>query len=100
MPQSNLGADDAGGVEWVIRRYVWMAVALPEAKLSVKRLRDVFFGRGHQAKTLPEPEASSTSSEARSEEAGGGAEAPGAQAAAGFEAVGRAAGAEAPESEA
>jgi hypothetical protein len=66
----------------------------------MKRLRDVFFGRGHKAKTLPEAEASSTSSEARSEEAGGGEEAPVAEAASGFEAVGRAAGAEAPESEA
>lgn len=97
--QSNLRADDAGVVEWVIRMYFWMAFALQEAKLSVKRLRDVFFGRGYKAKTPPEPEASSTSSEARSGGAGGGEEAPVAEAASGFEAVGRAAGAEAPASE-
>jgi hypothetical protein len=39
--QSNLGAADAGGVEWVIRMYFWVAFALQEAKLSVKRLRHI-----------------------------------------------------------
>ncbi len=90
--QSNLGADDAGVVEWVIRMYFWMAFALQEATLSVKRLRDVFFGRGHKATPPPEPEASSTSREALGEGAGGGEVAPVAEAAPGFEAVGGEAG--------
>jgi transposase len=68
--QSNLGADDAGVVEWVIRMYCWVAFALQEATLSVKRLRDVCFGPGRKAKTPPEPEASSTSSKLLGEGAG------------------------------
>ena len=46
--QSNLRADDAGVVEQVIRMYFWVAFALQEAKLSVKRLRDVLFGPGRK----------------------------------------------------
>ncbi len=90
--QSNLGADDAGGVEWVIRMYCWMALALQETQRSVQRLRDGFFGRGRKAQTPPAPEASSTSSEALGEGAGGGEVAPVAEAAAGFEAGGGEAG--------
>jgi len=86
--QSNLGAEDASVVEWVIRMYFWMAFALQEAKLSVQRLRDVFFGRGRKAQTSPAPEASSTSSEAWGEGAGGGEVAPVAEAASSFEAGG------------
>jgi hypothetical protein len=85
--QSHLGADDAGIVEWVIRMYCWMAFALQEAKRSMQRLRAVFFGQSRKAKTPPEPEASSTSSEALGEGASGGAVAPVAEAASRFEAV-------------
>ena len=52
--QSNLGADDARIVECVFRMYLWVAFTLQEAKVSVKRLRDLFFGRGRTAKTPPE----------------------------------------------
>ncbi len=74
--QSNLGADDARVVEWVIRLYFWIAWALQEAKLSVKRLRAVFFGSGRKAKAPPVPEASALSSERRAEGPDGGASAP------------------------
>ena len=42
--QSNLGAEDAGGVAWVIRMYFWVALTLQEAKLSVKWLRTLPVG--------------------------------------------------------
>jgi transposase len=51
--QSNLSADDAGMVERVVRLYFWVAFALQEAKLSVKRLRDALFGAGRPPKTPP-----------------------------------------------
>ena len=73
--QSNLGAEDARIVEWMIRMYFWMACALQEAKLSVKRLRNLFFGRGRTAKTPPAP-ASSPASEPLGEEEEGGKSAP------------------------
>jgi hypothetical protein len=91
--QSNLGAEDAGVVEWVIRRYFWVAFALQEAKLSVKQLRDVFFGRVRQAKRPPKPAVSSPASEPLREGEGGGEGAPGAEASPSFAAVGCAAGA-------
>ncbi len=53
--QSNLGVEDAGVVEWVIRMYFWVAFTLQEAKLSVKRLGSMFFGQGHKGKTPPGP---------------------------------------------
>ena len=83
--QSNLGADDAGVVEWVIRMYFWVAFALQEAKLSVKRLRDVFFGPRRKAKTPPEIEVSSTSSALRGKGEGGGESALAEEDAAGVE---------------
>jgi transposase len=49
--QSNLSADDAGMVERVVRMYFWVAWALQEAKLSVKRLRAALFGAGRTPKT-------------------------------------------------
>jgi transposase len=70
--QSNLGAEDASMVEWVIRMYFFVAVALQEAKLSVKRLRDMFFGRSRKAKTSPAPEASSPACEVLDEGKDGG----------------------------
>ena len=56
VQQSNLSADDAGTVERVVRMYFWVAFALQEAKLSVKRLRDVLFGAGRPPKTPPASE--------------------------------------------
>ena len=70
--QSNLRADDAGVVEQVIRMYFWVAFALQEAKLRVKRLRDMLFGPSRKPKTPPEFEASSTSSEPLGQGEGGG----------------------------
>lgn len=44
--QSGLRAEDARVVEQVIRLYCWVIVALQEAKLSLKRLRTLLFGKG------------------------------------------------------
>src|SRR5574341_1798413 len=85
--QSNLGAEDARIVEWVIRMYFWVALTLQEAKLSVRRLRNLFFGRGREAKGPPAPASSSPSSETLGEGAGGGEAAPGEEDAAGTLAV-------------
>jgi hypothetical protein len=98
--QSNLRADDAGVVEQVIRMYFWVAFALQEAKLSVKRLRDVLFGPGRKPKTPPESEASSTLSELLGQGEGGGEPAPVAEASPGLETAGGAAGPEPAEGEA
>src|SRR2546425_12256643 len=70
--QSNLGAEDAGIVEWMIRRYFWVAFALQEAKLGVQRLRNMFFGWDRKAERPPKPQSSSPSSEALGEGEGGG----------------------------
>jgi transposase len=98
--QSNLRADDAGVVEQVIRMYFWVAFALQEAKLSVKRLRDVLFGSGRKPQTPPESEAASTSSAPLGQGEGGDEPAPVAEAAPGFEGAGGAAGAATSEGEA
>jgi transposase len=74
--QSNLGAEDAGVVEWVIRMYCFVALALQEANLSVKRLRAVFFGRSRKAKTSSESEAAAPSRETLDEGEDGGESAP------------------------
>lgn len=44
--QSGLSAKDAGLVEQVIRMYCWVVFCLQEAKLSLKRLRTLLFGKG------------------------------------------------------
>jgi transposase len=85
---SNLAQADAGVVEQIIRMYFWVACALQEAKLSVKRLRDLLFGPSRKAKTPPESEASATSSEALGEGEGGGEVVPVAEASPGLEAAG------------
>ena len=86
--QSNLGAEDAGVVEWVIRMYFLVALALQEAKFSVKRLRAMFFGRSRKAKTAPAPEALAPVRKALDEGEDGGRSAPVAEHAAGVEVVG------------
>ena len=58
--QSGLSAEDAGVVEQVIRLYCWVLFALQEAKLSLKRLRGLLFGKGAKAPKPGAPQASST----------------------------------------
>jgi len=97
---SNLAQADAGVVEQIIRMYFWVAFALQEAKLSMKRLRDLLFGPGRKPKKPPESEASATSSDALDEGEGGAEVAPVVEVAPGFEAAGCEAGPEASEGEA
>jgi transposase len=58
---SSLPRADAETVEWVIRMYFYVVFALQEAKLSVKRLRTLLFGKSPTPS--PAPEASSASSQ-------------------------------------
>ena len=74
--QRNLSADDAGVVEQGIRMYFWVAFALQEAKLRVKRLRDVLFGPSRKPQTPPKSAVSSTSRAPRGQGEGGGEPAP------------------------
>ena len=57
--RSHLPRADAERVEWVIRMYFYVVFALQEAKLSVKRLRALLFGKNPTPS--PVPEASSAS---------------------------------------
>jgi transposase len=98
--RSNLAQADAGVVEHIIRMYFWVAFALQEAKLSVKRLRDLLFGPSRPPKTPPESEASATSSDAPGEGEGGDEGAAVSEAAPGFEAAGCEAGSGTSEGEA
>lgn len=68
--QSNLPAAAAGKVEQIIRMYFWVVFALQEAKLSVKRLRNVLFGSRAQPKDRPASEVEAPSSEAPRQAAG------------------------------
>jgi transposase len=70
--QSGLSAEDAGVVEQVIRLYFWMIFSLQEAKLSLKRLRTLLFGKGAKAPKPRAPEAAASSSEPVGEGAGAG----------------------------
>jgi hypothetical protein len=47
----------------VVRLYFWLMFALQEAKLSLRRLRQVLFGRAPNPKELPRSEAQATPSE-------------------------------------
>jgi hypothetical protein len=51
---SNLPRADAERVEWVIRMYFYVVCALQEAKLSVKRLRSLLFGKSPAPSLAPE----------------------------------------------
>src|SRR5215471_828009 len=62
---SNLPRADAERVEWVIRMYFYVVFALQEAKLSVKRLRALLFGKCPEPS--PSPEASSAAAQADSD---------------------------------
>jgi hypothetical protein len=68
--QSNLPAAVAEKVEQIIRLYFGVVLALQEAKLSVKRLRNLLFGSRAQPKDRPASEVEATSSEAPKQAAG------------------------------
>src|SRR6266478_3877170 len=68
--QSNVPTAVAGKVEQIIRMYFWVVFALQEAKLSVKRLRNLLFGSRAQPKDRPASEVEATSSEAPRQAAG------------------------------
>src|SRR6266581_9501976 len=97
--QSNLPPADAGMVEQIIRMYFWLVFALQEAKLSVKRLRNLLFGSSAQPKGRPESEGEATSSEAPGQAAGEEEAVPVAEVAPRLETTGREAGSGASESE-
>jgi hypothetical protein len=63
--RSNLPRADAERVEWVIRMYFYVVLALQEAKLSAKRLRSLLFGK--RPEPAPSPEASSAAGQAVSD---------------------------------
>jgi len=63
--RSNWPRADAERVEWVIRMYFYVVFALQEAKLSVKRLRSLLFGKCPEPS--PSPEASSAAAQAESD---------------------------------
>jgi transposase len=68
--QSNLPAAVAGRVAQIIRMYFWVVFTLQEAKLSVKRLRNLLFGSSAQPQDRPASEVEATSSEAPGQAAG------------------------------
>jgi transposase len=89
---SNLAQADARVVEQIIRLYFWVAFALQEAKLSVKRLRNLFFGSSRKPKTPPESAVSAPANDGGGEDGTGGEVVPVAEPSSGFEAAGDAAG--------
>jgi transposase len=97
--QSNVPTAVAGRVEQIIRMYFWVVFALQEAKLSVKRLRNLLFGSSAQPKGRPESEGEATSSEAPGQAAGEEEAVPVAEVAPRLETTGREAGSGASESE-
>src|SRR6267142_1108418 len=97
--QSNVPTAVAGRVEQIIRMYFWLVFALQEAKLSVKRLRNLLFGSSAQPKGRPESEGEATSSEAPGQAAGEEEAVPVAEVAPRLETTGREAGSGASESE-
>jgi transposase len=98
--QSNLPAAVAGRVAQIIRMYFWVVFALQEAKLSVKRLRNLLFGSSAQPTDRPASEVEATSSEAPGQAAGAEEAAPVAEVAPRLETTGCEAGSGASESEA
>src|SRR6266849_1863013 len=97
--QSNVPTAVAGRVEQIIRMYFWVVFALQEAKLSVKRLRNLLFGSSAQPKGRPESEGAATSSEAPGQAAGEEEAVPVAEVAPRLETTGREAGSGASEGE-
>src|SRR5467141_1380554 len=97
--QSNVPTAVAGWVKQIIRMYFWLVFALQEAKLSVKRLRNLLFGSSAQPKGRPASEGEATSSEAPGQAAGAEEAVAGAEVAPRLETTGREAGSGASESE-
>ena len=52
----------------VLRWYFWLAAAIQEAKLSLKKLRTLLLSQGPQPPTLCEPEVSSVSTSSRGDD--------------------------------
>lgn len=77
----------------VMRLYFWLEFALQEAKLSVKRLRTLLFGKTSQPQETPESDAQAGSSEPLGAGASGEEPAPVAEAPSAIEAAGCEAGA-------
>lgn len=80
----------------VVRLYFWLMFALQEAKLSLRRLRNLLFGKGPKPKEQPASKAQTASSEVPGQEAGGEEVAQVAAVASGLAAAGRAAGSQSP----
>ena len=88
--RSSLPRADAERVEWVIRMYFYVICALQEAKLSIKRLRALLFGKQPTSALVPEAASTSSQGDGKGAHASGGFEtdpgrvaAPGPQAPAG-----------------
>jgi transposase len=94
--QSNLAPAAAGMVEQIIRMYFWLVFALQEAKLSLKRLRNLVFGSSPTPKEPLASEASTTAIEALGEGERRNDSTPGAEAAGQETAAGESAGEVAP----
>jgi len=62
---SDLPRSDVERVEWVIRMYFYVVLALQEGKLTLKRLRSLLFGK----RPAPRPEEALATSQADGEEA-------------------------------
>ena len=65
MQKSGWSAEDSGVVEQVIRLYVWLMVALQEAKLRLKRFRTMLFGDPATARVPAVPAGTPGSEEVR-----------------------------------
>jgi transposase len=80
----------------VVRLYCWLMFALQEAKLRLRRLRNLLFGKGPKPKEQRVSKAQTASSEVPGQEAGGEEAAQVAAVASGLAAAGRAAGSQSP----
>ena len=85
---SNLAPADARVVDQVFRLYVWVAFAIQKATFTMKQLRSLLFGRGHESNKTPESEASPSSREGLGQGDGGGEAVPVDEAELGAEAAG------------
>ena len=76
LEQNTLSAEDRCVLVQVVRWLFWLVFVVQEAKLSLKRLRTVLFGKGAHVSQARAPEAASTSHELVGEGAGAGAASP------------------------
>ena len=72
LERNTLSAEDRCVLVQVVRWLFWLFFVVQEAKLSLKRLRTVLFGKGAQAAQARAPEASSPASTPGGEGAGAG----------------------------